>query len=109
MKRLVAVGVLGCACAASSVAAPPPEAQLKLLQQQFALAAQPSMKILVKKDGWYRVTFAALRKSGFAASAATASRLQLWYGGSQVAMQLKRDAVEFYGQGVDAARTTTPR
>ena len=103
MKRLVGVSLLGCVWAAPSFAAPPP-AQL---QQQFELAAQPAMKIRVQKDGWYRVSFDRLLRAGFAVSAGTASRLQLFADGAQVAIQVKRGAIEFYGQGLDTETADT--
>jgi peptidase C25-like protein len=104
MRRLAWVGLFGCVCAAPSFAAPPPA---QLLQQQFALAAQPAMKVLVRKDGWYRVSFDSLRKAGFSLSAKTAPRLQLFADGVQVAVQIKGRALEFYGQGLDTRTADT--
>jgi peptidase C25-like protein len=103
MKRLAWVGLLACVCAAPSFAAPPP-AQL---QEQFALAAQPAMKVLVQKDGWYRVSFASLRKAGFGVSAKTVPRLQLFTDAMQVPVQVERGALEFYGQALDTHTADT--
>ena len=104
MKRLLGVCALASVCAAPSLAAPPPA---QLVQQQFALAAQPAMKVLVRRDGWYRVTFDSLRKAGFAVPAGRASSLQLFADGAQVAIQVRRDAIEFYGQGLDTETADT--
>ena len=103
MKRgLGVVVLLACTLAAPALAAPGPAAQA----QQFALAAQPGMKILVNKDGWYRVGFAALKKAGFAIPANKPS-LQLYADGVQVPMEVKRTAIEFYGLGLDTLSTDT--
>jgi peptidase C25-like protein len=97
MKRLLGVALLLVCCAASPARAAPPGASL---EPQFVLAGQRAAKILVAKDGWYRVRFADLRKVGFAVPKSTAS-LRLYTDGAQVAMQVKRTAIEFYGQALD--------
>ncbi len=73
-------------------------------KQQFALAAGKAMKILVAKTGWYRVSFAALKKAGFTVPKKTAN-LQLWVDGSQVSMRIPRGAIEFYGTALDTSST----
>ena len=107
MKGVLA-GVFGVvfvslALAAPAVGADPaPGAQT----QQFALAGQKAVKVLVDHDGWYRVRFTDLRKVGFAVPKKTAN-LQLWVNGAQVPIEAPRGAVEFYGQAIDTPDTDT--
>jgi len=106
MKRVVlgvfALALVSVVVAAPGVSAPGPSAQ----QQQFARAAGKAVKILVNQDGWYRVSFADLRKAGFAVPKKTAT-LQLWANGVQVPMEIPRGAIEFYGRGIDNDETDT--
>ena len=109
MKRvLVGVLLLSLGLTAAAVSGPsargaaPPSAQA----QQFALAGQKAMKLLVDKDGWYRVRFPDLQKAGFAIPRNT-TNLQLWLNGAQVPILIPRGAVEFYGQGLDNDYTDT--
>lgn len=60
----------------------------------------------MNKDGWHRVTFAGLRKAGFAVPTRKAS-LRLYLNGLQVPMQVKRNGVEFYGRALDLPSTDT--
>jgi hypothetical protein len=83
-------------------AAPTPVSRAK----QFELAGQKAMKLLVNKDGWYRVSFTALRNAGFVVPTKTAN-LQLWVDGAQVPIKIPRGAIEFYGTGLDTPSTDT--
>jgi hypothetical protein len=85
---------------ARGAAGPAPSAQA----QQFALAGQKAMKLLVNKDGWYRVRTTDLAKAGFALPRNMAN-VQLWANGAQVPILTPRGAIEFYGQGLDTQAT----
>jgi hypothetical protein len=84
------------------------------IQDQWAIAAQPGVKIGVKQDGWYRVTQPELIAAGFNVSA-DARNLRLFVDGREVPIEVSMsngplgstDFVEFYGTGVDTLTTDT--
>ncbi|MFN2468781.1 MAG: C25 family cysteine peptidase [Gaiellaceae bacterium] len=91
------VALAACALAGPSLAATPRE-------QQFSLAGQAAVKLLVAEEGWYRVTRKRLVAAGLPASAAPA-RLQLYADGKQVPIRATKAAIEFYGVPLDTVTT----
>lgn len=77
-----------------------------------ALPAAPTAKILVKKDGWYRVTAASLQTAGFTfPSDIERLRLTTTYPSSpdppvSVPFQVRGQGVEFYGRAQPRDETT---
>lgn len=104
MKRLHAF-IVACTCAcglaAPALGASPAPAEQ---QQQLALAAKKTAKILVRENGWYRVSAAQLRSAGFAIGTKP-SLLQLYAEGKQVPIRANRGAIEFYGTALDTPTT----
>ena len=85
------------------------------LDQQRALAAQPSLKISVRQNGWYRITQGELAAAGFDPSADPRT-LQLFTDGVEVPLSVSSasqsrlepgDYLEFYGLGLDTPTTDT--
>lgn len=75
---------------------------------QLYVAAQPGVKINVKKEGLYRVSADTLRNSGFDTNAA-ANLWQLYSNGVEQAINIAADGsyIEFYGKGVDTLDADT--
>ena len=65
------------------------------LVTQWLIAGQPAMKILVKEDGWYRISARQVLKYGF--TTGTPSQLQLYNNGVEVPIAVKKGFMEFYG------------
>jgi hypothetical protein len=100
-RAIIGALVLGaCVFAVPALGAPPNPQQ----QQQFELASGPAAKILLEKEGWHSVTFADLKKAGFAVPRPT-STLQLYAEGKQVRIRVTKTAVEFYGVPLDTLST----
>jgi len=84
------------------------------VQDQWAIAAQPGLKIGVKQNGWYRVTQADMVAAGFDISG-DAKNLRLFADGREVPIEVTRDSgqlgssdfIEFYGTGLDTPTTDT--
>lgn len=84
------------------------------LEDQFAIAAQPALKIQVKQDGLYRVTQPELVAAGLDPNV-DAPYLRLFADGYEQAMIVKStdghlaagDYIEFYGFGMDTLTTDT--
>jgi hypothetical protein len=84
------------------------------LQDQWAIAAQPAVKINVRKNDWYHVTQADLLAAGLNPSA-SASNLQLFVDGIEQPMLVKSgngplgagDYIEFYGTALNKTETDT--
>ncbi|HXG85203.1 MAG TPA: C25 family cysteine peptidase [Pyrinomonadaceae bacterium] len=70
--------------------------------KQVWVAAQPGVKIGVKKEGFFRITRAQLQANGFDVNA-PAARWQLFVNGNEQAVSIGGDGdfVEFYGRGLD--------
>src|SRR5437870_12488742 len=85
-----------------------------LIDEQWRIAALPSLKIGVKNEGWYHLTQAQLVAAGFDVSA-NAQNLRMFVGGRELAIRVSRtggplgssDYVEFYGVGLDISTTDT--
>jgi Peptidase family C25 len=75
------------------------------LQRQWTMAAGRAVKIEVRKDGWYRVARARLKREG--ADVARPDRLRLYADGKEVPTRIDRGSVEFYGQALDTPSTDT--
>ncbi len=75
---------------------------------QRLVAAQPGVKIGVKKEGFYRVTRAELQNGGFDVSSPWAN-WQLYKNGVEQAINIgaNGDYIEFYGKGLDNRDTDT--
>ncbi len=84
-------------------------------QTQFQLAAQPAVKILIQREGWYRVTQPELVAAGLPGSA-DPRFLRLFAEGIEQPMRIIRAsegygtfgpqaAIEFYGQPLDSPYT----
>lgn len=92
----------------------PPALDPAAIQDQWAIAAQPGLKIGVRLDGWYRVTQPELVAAGFDVSG-DAAKLRLFVDGREVPMEVSKssgplgagDLLEFYGTGVDTLTTDT--
>jgi hypothetical protein len=84
------------------------------LQDQWAIAALPAVKINVRKNDWYHVTQADLVAAGLNSSA-NAANLQLFVDGVEQPMLVKSvngtfsagDFIEFYGTGLNLTETDT--
>ena len=76
----------------------------KQIRQQFELAAAPGLKIYVTEEGWQRVTRAAMIAAGFDPGTKL-ERLSLYMQGIEQPMVVNDDAIEFYGQPLDAVST----
>ena len=81
-------------------------------ETQFQLAAQPAVKILIRREGWYRVTQAELIAAGLPTSADPRS-LRLFTKGIEQPMRIteasegygnfgRQAAIEFYGRPLDS-------
>src|SRR6185436_3275074 len=70
-------------------------------EQQWDLASQPAMKLMVTEEGWYRVTRAELAAAGF--DAGDTKKLALFAEGIEQPIVVTDDAIEFYGIGIDTA------
>ncbi len=115
MKKLtliMTILALGSVYGADAFAADTPSPQ----EQQFALAAQPAVKIVVRNKGWYTVSRKALVGAGLS-PAADARLLQLYDDGRQVPILVRsvkrgrlasNGSIEFYGRG-RSTRTTDRR
>ncbi len=75
---------------------------------QSTIAAQPGVKIGVKKEGFYRVARTELAAAGFNVDA-PANTWQLYKDGSEQAINVddKGEFIEFYGTGLDNRDTDT--
>jgi hypothetical protein len=84
------------------------------IEDQWAIAAQPALKIGIKKDGWYRVTQAQMTAAGFN-SGVDIRNLRLFVEAQEVAINTSQfsgplgaaDYIEFYGRGLDTTTTDT--
>ncbi len=76
--------------------------------KQLWVAAQPGVKIGVKTEGFYRVSWAALSANGFDTSA-DRSLWQLYVNGVEQAISVSQDGeyIEFYGKGIDTYESDT--
>src|SRR5262249_10874869 len=85
-----------------------------VVEDQWAIAAQPGLKIGITQDGWYRLTQADLLAAGFDLSG-DSHNLRLFVNSHEVSMNVSRssgsltpdDFIEFYGVGIDATTTGT--
>ena len=82
-------------------------------EEQWALAAQPGVKIFVKEDGWYRVGEPELVAAGLSPGV-DPRYLQLYADGEEQCLMVTgsddgrfdpEDAIEFYGTGLDTPFT----
>lgn len=78
------------------------------LDRQRWIAAQPGVKIGVKKEGIYRVSRAELENAGFDVNQSSAN-WQLYMNGNEQAITVSNggDYIEFYGQGIDTIESGT--
>ena len=84
-------------------------------KRQWSLAARPAVKLLVKEEGWYRVTQPELVAAGLDPNCKP-KYLKLFVDGEQQAILVTgardgrfdpADAIEFYGTGLDTQFTDT--
>src|ERR1700738_1693378 len=83
------------------------------IQDQWAIVAQPGLKIGVKQDGWYRVTQPEMIATGFVPT--EAANLRLFVDGREVPIEVSTssgplsagDFLEVYGTGLDILTTDT--
>jgi len=84
-------------------------------QTQQSLAGRPAVKLLVKEEGWYRVSQPELLAAGLTARI-NPQYLQLFVDGKEQPIRViggkdgrfgSRDAIEFYGVGLDTPSTDT--
>lgn len=74
-------------------------------ERQFEIAAQRGAKIVVRRDGWYRVSTAELAAAGFDVKSAP-ENWQLFTGGEEVAFRIgEAGEIEFYGRALDTPET----
>ena len=84
------------------------------LENQWAIAAKPGLKISIKNDGWYRVTQQDMSGAGFN-PAVDIRNLRLFADGQEVAINTSQaigpfssgDYIEFYGRGIDVPTSDT--
>jgi peptidase C25-like protein len=84
------------------------------IEDQWTIAAQPGLKISIKRDGWYRVTQPQMVAAGFNPSI-DISKLRLFEGSQEVAINTSQsiglfassDFIEFYGRGLDTPTSDT--
>jgi hypothetical protein len=84
------------------------------IEDQWAVAAQPGLKIYIKKDGWYRVTQQQMVGAGFNPTV-DVRNLMLFADGQEVAIRTSTSAdqfssgdyFEFYGRGLDTPTSNT--
>lgn len=83
------------------------------LATQWKLASQPAVKIVVRKEGWYRISQPQLVAAGLSAGALS-GKLQLFADGVEQSLVVKAksawqflpsDWIEFYGTGLDTQWT----
>ncbi len=82
------------------------------IEDQWAIVAQPGLKIGVRQDGWYRVTQPEMLAAGFDVTA-DSRNLRLFVGGRETPVEVSRgsgplganDFIEFYGIGIDVPST----
>ncbi len=74
----------------------------------------PGWRISIQEDGLYRLTYAALAAAGLPVETLDPQRLQVFYQGEEIAIQVSgeedgvfnlTDAIIFYGQGIDSKYT----
>jgi hypothetical protein len=88
-----------------------PEGQI---EDQWAIAAQPGLKISITKDGWYRVTQQQSVAAGFNPTV-DIRNLRLFNNGRELAILTNRpggqfssgDYIEFYGEAIDTPTSGT--
>lgn len=98
----------------SSSASSATQPSAESLQEQWAIASQPAVKILVRKDDWYRVGQPDLLAAGLDPSA-DPQNLHLFVDGTEQPMMVLSngsqmstgDFIEFYGTGLDTTETDT--
>jgi hypothetical protein len=84
------------------------------IQDQWAIAAQPGLKIGIKQNGWYRISQPEMAAAGFDVSG-DVRNLRLFVDGREVPIEASRgsgqlsaaDFIEFYGTGLDTPTTDT--
>ena len=101
----------------AGLGAPAAQGQPGLRERQWALAARPAVKILVRERGWYAVSRRQLLAAGLDRRA-RASTFRLYGDGREVALRERRGGgIEFFGRarcrppplGTTTAETTSPR
>jgi hypothetical protein len=74
-------------------------------QAQSSIARNEAVKITVRRDGWYRVSYEQLASAGFNRSS-DSSQWKLFTNGEEQAMRVNEDgSIEFYGQSLDTRST----
>lgn len=84
------------------------------IEDQWAIAAQPALKIAIKKDGWYRVTQPQMVATGFNPTV-DIRNLRLFVDAQEVGINTSQhsgafgssDYIEFYGRGLDKPTADT--
>ncbi|HBB87025.1 MAG TPA: hypothetical protein DC047_05370 [Blastocatellia bacterium] len=84
------------------------------LENQWAIAAKPGLKISIKRDGWYRITQQDMAGAGFNPTV-DRRNLRLFGDGQEVAINTSQsvgpfsssDYIEFYGRGIDVPTSDT--
>jgi hypothetical protein len=99
VKRLVVLGVPALVAAVALLAA-------GASAGPRTVAVSPTLKILVNKDGWYRVSQSSLTGAGFVFPP-DPTTIHLAMDGQDVPFQLHNGALEFYGRGLDTLYTDT--
>jgi len=75
------------------------------LETQWALAGAATLKLLIRQEGWYRVSFTQLAQAGF--TVRRPSYVQLYVDGKEQPILVTSAGIEFYGIGVDTQWTDT--
>ncbi len=84
------------------------------VEDQWAVASQPGVRISIKQDGWYKVTYEQIAATGFN-PIVDIKNLQLFVGGREIELLTSKSAgafgsgdfFEFFGRGIDVASTDT--
>ncbi len=85
-----------------------------VLEDQWTIAAQSALKIGIKRDGWYKVTYQQASAAGFN-PIVDIKNLRLFVNGREVQILTSKpsgtfsvgDSFEFYGLGLDTATSDT--
>jgi hypothetical protein len=82
-----------------------PGAALTPEETQWTLAQSAAMKLLVRQEGWYRITASQLARAGFHIK--QPRFLQLYVDGEEQPLLVTPTGIEFYATGVDTQWTDT--
>ncbi len=101
MRRLFVFGIPALLVAVALVAA-----RASAGPRSALTAVSPTVKILVNRDGWYRVSLTALEAAGFV-TPSNPNLIHLTMDGQEIPYELRNGLLEFYGLSLDTLYTDT--